>query len=318
MKKFLLIALAATTLVGCSNEDVIMQQEGELISFGQAFVDNATRAAADPSYSANDITSFKVYGTVNAGEGEALIYPGTPVTKGTAGYGDAWTCNVSQYWVPGAEYKFIGIVDGDKSGVSSTTLGTNGMPTSVSYTADGVTDLLCQTVEATGKVSGNNIVGFDFTHLLAKAKFTVTNNTPEAANYLHKVRDIVITNAYNKGVYDITNKTWGTLETTTGIAFDGITARDAKTECANEKLLIPQAQGPVIVSFVVDLYYVDAEGEKLIGTTEYTGQKAVNVDTELEAANAYNFNITVAVGEPIQFTVEKQPTWTSKPDVTVQ
>lgn len=296
-----------------------MQQEGELISFGQVFVDNATRAAADPSYSANDITSFKVYGTVNAGEGEALIYPGTPVTKGTADYGQAWTCNVSQYWVPGAAYQFIGIVDGDKSGVSSTTLGTNGMPTSVSYTADGVTDLLCQTVEATGKVSGNSIVGFNFTHLLAKAKFTVTNNTPLAANYLHKVRDIVITNAYNKGVYDITNKTWGTLETTTGggMAFDGITAKDARTECANEKLLIPQES--VIVSFVVDLYYVDAEKETLIGTTEYTGDKAVNVNTKLEAANAYNFNITVAVGELIQFTVEKQPTWTSEPDdVTVQ
>ena len=316
MKKFLLIALAATTLVGCSNEDVIMQQEGELISFGQAFVDNATRAAADPSYSANHITSFKVYGTVNAGKGEALIYPGTPVTKDTAGYGDAWTCNVSQYWVPGAAYQFIGIVDGDKSGVSSTTLGTNGMPTSVSYTADGVTDLLCQTVEATGKVSGNSIVGFNFTHLLAKAKFTVTNNTPEATNYLHKVRNIVITNAYNKGVYDISNKTWGTLETTAGMAFDGITAKDATTECANEKLLIPQES--VIVSFVVDLYYVDAEGETLIGTTEYTGNNAVNVNTKLEAANAYNFNITVAVGELIKFTVEQQPTWTSKPDVTVQ
>ena len=148
MKKILISMLAVAALVSCSKEESIRIDQGELISFGNAFVDNSTRAT-DPSYSTNDIESLNVYGTVNG----VVIYPGTEITKNGANYGAAWTCPVDQYWIAGANYKFVGIVDGNKSGVTATTV-ENGMPTSISYTADGKTDLLCQTITKTAKTDG--------------------------------------------------------------------------------------------------------------------------------------------------------------------
>ena len=316
--------MAVAALAACNKAEIVDLNPGEAIEFGNAFVDNATKAE-DPSYSANDITSFKVYGTVNGENNDVLIYPGTEVTKGSANYGAAWTCPIKQYWVPGATYKFIGIVDGDKADVSSTTL-VNGMPTQISYKADGVTDILCTTVEKTANTDGtpNGIVEFTFSHLLAKAKFTVNNKSIEATNYLHKVHDIKITNAYNNATYNITSKEWidKTNNDGGGQAFDNITAEAVSTESANEKLLIPGLES-ITVEFIVDLYYVETvdgvKKETLVGTTEYTTAKgtAKTANVKIEAGKAYDFNVNVAVGEPIQFTVKEQPKWTDNGDTTI-
>lgn len=322
MKKIFISLLAVAALAACNKAEVIDSNPGEAIAFGDAFVDNATKA--DPSYSANDISSLNVYGTVDGGQGAVVIYPGTLVTRGAAGYGTAWECDVKQYWVPGAAYKFVGIVDGNKSGVTTTNL-TAGMPTSISYTADGVTDLLCNTFEKRANTNGesNGLVAFNFNHLLAKAKFTVKNSSTKASNYLHKVREIKISNAYNSGTYNVVNNTWTGQASNGGQAFDGIVAEGASTECANEKLLIPGLTS-VTVEFVVDLFYVETVGgvkkETLISTTEYTTAKnaAKTATIAIEANKAYNFNITVAVGELIQFTVTTQPEWTTPTtDVTL-
>lgn len=326
MKKLFTILAVAAACVACQKNETIALDKGEAISFGNAFVENSVRAAVDPSYSANDIASFKVYGTVD-GDGAGavapvLIYPGATVTKGTADYGAAWSCTdaegneIKQYWVPGATYKFVGIVDGDKENVSETTL-VNGMPTTISYTADGVTDLLCQTIDQTAKTDGtaNGLVAFNFNHLLAKAKFTVVNDSTEATNYLHKVRDIKISNAYNTATYDVAGAQWMSAKSTTGQAFDAIIASAGSTECANEKLLIP-GLASVTVEFVVDLYYVNNGTETLVGTTEYTDSNAKTADINIEAGKAYNFQINVKVGELIQFTVEKKPEWSATTTVS--
>lgn len=317
MKKIFLATLAIAALTACNKEEVIKVNPGEVIAFGDTFVDNATKAAADPSYSTNDISSFKVYGTVNGGNGAAVIYSGTEITKGGADYGAAWICPVNQYWIAGAAYKFIGVVDGDKNGVSATTLTDDGMPTTISYTADGVTDLLCQTVTRTGLASGNEIVSFSFNHLLAKAKFTVNNNSTTATNYLHKVRDIKISNAYNTATYNISAGSWGSQASNGGQGFDDITASDASTECANEKLLIPGLPA-VTVEFVIDLYYIEDTTETLISTKEYTGTNAKTATVLIEAGKAYDFNISVEVGELIQFSVTQQPSWTPNDDTNIE
>ena len=182
--------------------------EGELIGFN-SFVENSTRAT-DPSYSKNDIQSFNVYGTVN----DVLIYPGTEITKGTAAYGSAWTCPVDQYWIADATYKFVGIVDGKKDGVTTTATDTKGMPTSIEYKADGATDLLCQTIDYTAKTAAelaagqtNGLVKFNFTHLLSKVNFTVENTTKNAEGYSFVVRNINF-NGATKATYDVVNKKW--------------------------------------------------------------------------------------------------------------
>ena len=283
---------------------------GEAIQFGNAFVNNSTRATADPSYSANDIESFVVYGTAN----NVVIYPGATVEK-TADYGKAWSCTyngseIKQYWIADVNYKFVGIVDGAKTNVTETTV-EEGMPTEISYKADGVTDLLCQTIT---RKNDTTIVAFDFTHLLSKVNFTVTNNSKDASGYSFVVKNIKL-NGNKTGVYNVVAGAWDTDEFTTGDTavgnertVDGATVKDivvasgaASNELATEVLFLP---GTYTVSFTVDILY----NGKLVTTTNYPATGTTYSHT-LEAANAYNFVVNVAVGKLIEFTVEKQPTW---------
>lgn len=327
MKKLFISMLAVAALASCSQEDVIVADKGDLIGFN-SFVENSTRAT-DPSYSANDIKSFKVYGTVNGGQGDVLIYPGTVITKGDAEYGSPWTCPVSQYWIAGATYKFVGIVDGEVDGVTKT-YPENGMPTSVEYTADGKTDLLCQTIDYTAFSADqiadgkkNDIVKFNFSHLLSKVNFTVVNGTPDAEGYSFEVKNIAF-NGATKATYDVVNKTWidltekkatilgneRTVDSTTVkdivVTADDTTTtevNEATNELATEVLFIP---GEYTISFTVDILY---DG-KLVTTTNYPAT-GTTYERTLAANNSYNFKVNVAVGQLIEFSVEKQPTWTT-------
>ena len=311
MKKILISMLAVAALVSCSKEESILVDQGEAIAFGNAFVENSTRAAVDPSYSANDIEKFNVYGTVNG----VVIYPGTEITKNGANYGAAWTCPVDQYWIAGANYKFVGIVDGNKSGVSATTV-ENGMPTSISDTADGKTDLLCQTITKTAKTDGtaNGLVAFNFTHLLSKVNFTVNNGSKGASGYSFVVKNIKF-NGATAASYNVETATWGSAtangDTIIGNerTVDSTTVKDIvvasgveNAELAKEVLFLP---GTYTISFTIDILY---DG-KLVTTTNYPTTGTTYSHT-LAANNAYNFNVGVSVGEKIQFTVTQQPTWT--------
>ena len=315
MKKLFISMLAVAALASCSQEDVIVADKGDLIGFN-SFVENSTRAD-DPSYSANDIESFKVYGTVNGGQGDVLIYPGTVITRNGATYGSAWTCPVRQYWIAGATYKFVGIVDGEVDGVTKT-YPEDGMPTSVEYTADGATDLLCQTIDYTAFSANqiadgkkNDIVKFNFSHLLSKVNFTVVNGTPNEDGYSFVVKNITF-NGATKATYDVVKAEWGTA-TATGNTVLGNTVKDsadknivvasnaASAELAKEVLFLP---GEYIISFTVDILY----NGKPVTTTNYPAT-GTTYKHKLDANNSYNFKVNVAVGKLIEFSVEKQPTW---------
>ena len=316
MKKLFISMLAVAALASCSQEDVIVADKGDLIGFN-SFVENSTRAAADPSYSANDIESFKVYGTVNGGQGDVLIYPGTLITKGDAEYGSPWTCLVSQYWIAGATYKFVGIVDGEVDGVTKT-YPEDGMPTSVEYTADGKTDLLCQTIDYTAFSADqiadgkkNDIVKFNFSHLLSKVNFTVVNGTPNEDGYSFVVKNITF-NGATKATYDVVKAEWGTAtatgNTVLGNTVEGsadknivVASNAASAELAKEVLFLP---GEYIISFTVDILY----NGKPVTTTNYPAT-GTTYKHKLDANNSYNFKVNVAVGKLIEFSVEKQPTW---------
>lgn len=306
MKKILIAAMAIAALAACNKAEVIESNPGEAIQFGNAFVDNATKAT-DPSYSNTNISKFNVYGTVN----DVVIYDGTEITKGEAAYNSAWTCPVNQYWIPGASYKFVGIVDGNKKDVTETTL-EKGMPTSISYQADGVTDLLCQTITKTANTDGtpNGLVAFNFTHLLSKVNFIVNNNSTAADKYSFNVKNIIF-NGNVSGVYDVVNNTWKTKDFKTGnTALSNITvaAKAASSQLETEVLFLP---GTYTVSFTVEILY---DGN-VITTTNYPANGTTYTHT-LDANNAYNFNVGVSVGELIQFTVTQQPSWTPAADGT--
>ena len=72
MKRLFIAVLAVAALTACSKEETVNIDRGEAIAFGNAFVDNATRAI-DPSYGENGaaLTEFQVWGSVNGGNGQS-------------------------------------------------------------------------------------------------------------------------------------------------------------------------------------------------------------------------------------------------------
>ena len=347
MKKLFISMLAVAALASCSQEDVIVADKGDLIGFN-SFVENSTRAT-DTTYGAVPLTSFYVYGTVQGtGNGVVNIYDGDVVT-GTVGEKEkdengnetnvdkAWSCDVKQYWIAGAQYNFAAVVDVDKDtnnlpdGVTVDT--TTGMPKTIAYTTANQNDLLYADATATGKATGNGKVNFTFEHLLAKAQFTVTSNTE--GGYYYTVKDIMVSN-YEGGTYTIAyadadndgkdDGTW-TPGTATNVAFgkvEKVTKATAGKTNDTQMLLVPTTND-FKVSFTVEIWNGDGEGddEVLLGQTVYADNdtddvhNALSVTTDLVKGNTYNFNLNLSVGELIQFTVTTNPTWANGGDTVV-
>lgn len=314
MKRLFFAVLAVATLASCAKEEAIRVDQGEAIAFGDAFVDNATRVT-DPSFGAGtSFTEFNVWGTANS----VAIFTGDKVT-GEVGYStvegnkvaNEWTCQKKNYWVKGVDYDFAAVAGVEKTAV---TVGTDSLPLTISYTANGENDLIyAKTENITGKATGENgPVNFTFNHLLAKVKFTATTEmtTPD---YEYEVSNITITNAYGSGVYTVGATTpWGDLEAKNdGQSFGNITVNSTNksNNCDAEKLLIPIANN-VVISCTVTLKYGVGNAEKqTIWTKECTGDNAITMNTSLVAAHAYNFTIDLNIGEEIKFSVTDNASW---------
>lgn len=320
MKKFFIAIAAIATAAACSQNETISLDKGEAISFGNAFVENSVRAATDPSYGTNNLLKeVYVYGTVDGDGSPVSIFNHERVWSDAINaadiYNKEWKCDVKQYWIAGADYKFAAIAGADKTNVTCT----EGIPTLIKFTSNGATDLVYGYFEkANAAASNNGLVAFSMKHLLSKVKFTVNNTNPAASEYLYTVTGIKISNAITEANCAITNgwvnnaanvsTTW-TTTATAGQEFGNITANaNATTECDAEKLLIPLTNAKV--EFTVNLYYDNIVDDNLVSSTAYTGDKAITV-ASLEAGKAYNLTISVGVGELIQFTVTESPEWTN-------
>ncbi|MBO7312860.1 MAG: fimbrillin family protein [Alistipes sp.] len=299
MKKLFISMLAIAALASCAKEETLVADRGDAIGFGTPFVENSTRAAADPSFNgANKLTKFQVWGTANS----VAIYEGQDV-EGQVGAGSIWTCTKKNYWIEGVTYNFAAVANGTVETLS------NGLPATIAYTANGTSDFIyAENKGIVGKAAGSNTpVQFTFNHLLAKAKFTVSTNTT-VEGYQYEVTNIKIANAYASGVYNVGAETLWTdlVVNANGQAFDSVTVNSTNKslECANEKLLIPVED--VVVSYTVTLKYN--------GDTIWSEPMTHNLTNDLVAANSYNFKITVNVGEEIKFNVDEDPSWTSTSD----
>ena len=89
MKKLFVSALAIASLVACSKDELVNQQNPVAISFNQAFVENATRANENEPAS---ITEFDVWAFMDQPSGTVLS--GEKVEKGADGQ---WTYTNTQY-----------------------------------------------------------------------------------------------------------------------------------------------------------------------------------------------------------------------------
>ena len=331
MKKLLLSVFAIAAMASCMQDEVISQDQ-QAIDFGTPFVDKATKAT-DNTYSGTAVLEeFKVYGTVTGTAGTVNIFNNATVS-GTVGENSVWTCDVKQYWIPEANYKFAAVVD-------AKTVEQNGylMPTTLvpATTEDGkyLKDLLYDETNAVGRESNNDEVAIVFEHLLAKAHFTVKSNTTATAGYYHKVTGIKINN-FSTGTYTIDSETWSTADVTPNKAYElgdavaNITSNDtAGVTNATQVLLYPTAS-TFTVEFTVELWNSNGSNGQpaLLSQVHYTNtpanfttgttKPAKEVTTDLLKGHAYNFILDLKVGEEIKFTVAESPEWATTTDVPV-
>lgn len=328
MKKLFLMLAAAAAVASCSKDYTIVADQGEAIEFG-SFVENSTRAdaATDPSYSTTAgkgvaLTQFNVYGAV----GGVNIFSGDPVNKGQTAYGSAWTLDgTTQYWINGANYEFVAVVDGNKkvgeNVITQTTVNGAGIPTAITYNSDGATDLLCKRV-VRNAVDGNtdtSLVGFQFTHLLSKVKFSVKNNTNAAAtNYRIVLTEATITGALASNTYSVgENSAWNTVNTTDNtknFALENLTVNSgAQQYHSTELLLLPGVNVGVTVKAEIQATANGTNWTK-VSTMEKTFTNVLGADKTLVANQAYHFAVTLGIGTEIEFTATQMPEWVDGDD----
>ena len=316
MKKFFLSALAITSLVACSKDELVNQQGPVAISFKQAYVENVTRAT-DPSTTTDNIASFDVWGFMDQPSG--TIFEGQDVTKS----GNEWTYSPLQYWTPGHTYYFGALSpmnsanwDLDTTGASTDGVGV------VSFTnVDGTEDLIYAATSVTTSNDINNqpeSVKLAFNHLLSKVKFSFTNGFP-AENYTINVKNIKMT-VPAAGSIDLAVENWWdnddwTLENgTTTLEFGNMETENlaiSKIASSEKELLtIPAGdEQEYTVTFDVELYAGDV--------LAFSNSLATNISgAALEMGKAYNFhadlnvnNVAESALTPIVFEVEMVKDW---------
>lgn len=332
MKKILFSILCAGAVMSCAKE-VVITADQEAITFENAFVDNATKAAYDGSYNNSNFNEFQVYATITgtgSNEGTANIFMGERVIKGASlGQGLNWSYATTntQYWIPGNNYQFRAVADGNVSAVTEVVTDTHGMATAINLLdASAQRDILTAQHNVTNYTkpdSGSPApVAFTFAHVLSKAKFTVKNTVETNNGYSYKVTNVVLNNLAKNGVYTITDGATGTwtaaaTPATYDLSFGDVTVEgkadvaeatvadivyNSSAESNFDRLLIPGTQ-TLNISFSYGLY----KGGVLIDAQDKT-ITATNVT--LDAAKAYNFVISLGnPGEPIQFDVVTVTDW---------
>ena len=330
MKKVIFALAAVVALAACSKEQTIVADRGDAIGFDTPFVENSTRAI-DPSYNASNlIKEFNVWGTVtgNTTGNTINLFNGARVYDTTPTYGVAYDCEQDEYWLPSATYNFVAIAG--HNGVTPTT----GMPSTISYTADGTTDLIytktAKVVTTTAAATpSENPVEFAFNHLLSKVHFAFYN-TSATADTVFQISDIKVWGQYTKGTYTIGATTpWAATDTDTvaanaawsfgnatnstdnaAVAADITTAfTEASPMTSNyARLLIPGEQ-TLNISFTKKQFYNGTEMNKETVEKKLTHTFAEN--------GAYVIKVELKSGGIIDFSVGSLEDWDDDTSISI-
>ena len=325
MKKIFVAMLALAAATACSNDELVSVNQ-EAIGFDNAFINNSVRSKYDPSYKEGKMfTDFAVYGYVEG----AVLLDGVRVAQDVTNDDlkkSTWKYDGTQYWIAGAKYNFNAVAPKTDGGWEKAE-GTNNSKTVLSFTNNGTTDLLYAYATAEGKVSGNDLVGFTFRHVLSKVKFSFKNDY-NATNATIGVKNVQITDAYATGTVTLGAATeWSAQDGTLTLNFGNAAVASATSEEAfgytktvesyKELLLIPGAgktkvndKNTYTITFTVDLL--------VSGTVVKSYDHTINAEFAPEAGNSYNLTATINATnidpqhqqEPIEFTVTKVENWT--------
>lgn len=330
MKKIFVGLLAIAALAACQKNETLSVVGGPAIAFENASVDNATRAAVDPSTTTASIDEFAVWGFMDQPSGQVFV--NEVVTKA----GSAWTYANTQYWLANHDYYFAAVSPANHADVVVNTedAGVLGLGNIAFTNNEGDVDLIYAATSVSTQggadLSAMPKVGLAFNHLLSKVKFTFTNGF-DNPNTTVVIKDVKMTAPKTANI-DLNVENWWNpagwkdyAETTTLEFGDIVADPEAATieynipagtawECSDERLTIPAGETQVYdVTFKVTLYNGDVvalpEAElksQISGATLEMG-KAYNFTAEINASN-----ITGEDGDdlyPIEFEVIEVKEW---------
>ena len=316
MKKILFAVLAVAALVSCSKEQTVNVDKGEAISFENAFVENATRAATD--LTTTNLQDFGVYGTVAKGGNTALIFDNTRVYKS----GDKFIYDTPQYWIAAANYTFTAIAPKTDAKWSydpeTTTLSFN------NETAAAEQDVLfayaAKTTDATLTEQNTQPVAFIFKHILSKIAFKF-ENTFNDGNTTLSIYNVKINNTAKKGTMTINagvDQAWdddedlvvpfGTQKDDVNLNAAAAIGNGATLNVAHQ-YIIP-AERKYVITFDVDLYqagvYLATYNHEIKKTINFAKNGNYSLNVELAPDTVDPDNDTLY---PIVFTVEEIKDW---------
>ena len=327
MKKVIFALAAVVALAACSKEQTVVADRGDAIGF-DSFIENATRVTGKEF---TTVDSFQVWGTVkgNAMTSPMSLYNGALVERNNAVDGEAFTCSSqTEYWIPSATYNFVAL-----AGHNGVTLA-NDMPATISYTANGTTDLIYTKIGETVKtnqqsvpdnVNTNKCVAFNFNHLLSKVHFKFTNAS-KSDNYKFIIKDIKVYGQYTSGTYTIGAETpWaatGAVAKANAWSFGHAT--DATTEGADAadiikgtpvtsnyaRLFIPGEQ-ELTISFTREVW--TKNGTSKLSTDDFSEP----LEVDLKENGAYTISVTLDAGTAISFTLDALGGWDNKTDISI-
>ena len=315
MKKAFVAILSLAALVACSQDVTVKRNDSAAIGFDNSFVENKTRAAADPSKTTATLEEFAVWGFYNDPDGSEnfLVFDNEVVTKTTEG----WSYKNLQYWMKGFDY-FFGAVSpvnrDDIITVDTRTMSEDGLG-KISFTnTDGSVDLLYAFEDVYNgeiNVSAPEKVRFQFAHLLSRVKFSFKYNFPNELTTV-AVENIKINNSPAEGSIDVTkaraNWSWDITQNSKNVVLDfghvngaeQFAELDTPYESDKYRLMIPTDESrPLNITFDIVFYQ---NGERA-----YTYSKEANLAKTFVQGKSYNIVAEITPKElelqPIVFDV---------------
>ena len=307
MKKILLSVFAVAALASCIQNETINPLTP--IGFGDAFVNNSTKAIYEGE---TKVESFKVWGTYKGTSDWAELYNGSTVTRDGKAYGVAWTCLEKRYWAEDCEYKFYAVVD------ATSVTADNGVVKSISFTADGETDLLYGYQEEDTHDAIPTLVAFEMNHLLSKISFKFTAHEDLLVGYTYKVNSVKVADAFATGVYTVTDGLTGSWTSATGDMADltltvptTAIAANGAVAASGAYVIIP-GEAPLKITIEAQLLFNGSNyGPAKTFNIELTGDKAVTFQEGFH----YAFNVILPTPEnKIDFTISTVNGFENKPE----
>ena len=325
MKKAFVAILSLAALVACSQDSEVKTPESTAISFDNMFVENKTRAAADPSTTTANIDEFAVWGF--RGDAQELVFNNERVYKADG----AWTYDHLQYWMEGKDYFFgaVSPVNHKDVTVDTQAMSKDGLGT-ISFTnTDGSVDLIyAEKVVYASEInpSAPEKVKLQFAHLLSRVKFSFKYNFPNELTTV-AVKNIKINNSPANGSIDVTEAradwSWNipqngaTMLVDFGHVENGneFAAMDTYYESDKYRLIIPTDETrnhDITFDVVVYNNHVEAQTYPISTTLKdkaFVQGKSYNIVTEITPDNIVDGGL-----KPIEFDVIEVEEWLDEND----